>query len=264
MREKLGSYCKLSKDRDKIYLDISVESLAQEFKDYQFKETKEEDLTDFEELDGKLPRSDPLKSHATGQERNCFSSNKAARDFGGAVQDYFKWKADMTNFDVEVLLNTHDKLNITYFEPTTLRSTLANGMLRFCAPQPINIIRGLLNGLTCHIAGDNNLLTVNRAADNISSLLTKSQSKEGKVSWGLTGSVDIIVTNMPFGRRMAALLTQDKKCFAKALSGIGHVWWEGTYCLGEHRVSLFFIYYYFLMFFFCIIFYWSSICQHIV
>ena len=29
MREKLGSYCKLSKDRDKIYLDISVESLAQ-------------------------------------------------------------------------------------------------------------------------------------------------------------------------------------------------------------------------------------------
>lgn len=35
-------------------------------------------------------------------EKHCFSSNEAARDFGGAVQDYFKWKADMTNFDVEV------------------------------------------------------------------------------------------------------------------------------------------------------------------
>uniref|UniRef100_A0A480KEU0 THUMP domain-containing protein 3 isoform X1-like n=1 Tax=Sus scrofa TaxID=9823 RepID=A0A480KEU0_PIG len=55
VREKLGSSCKISKDRGKIYFDISVESLAQvhclrsvdnlfvvvqEFKDYQFKETK--------------------------------------------------------------------------------------------------------------------------------------------------------------------------------------------------------------------------------
>lgn len=35
-------------------------------------------------------------------EKHCFTSNEAARDFGGAVQEYFKWKADMTNFDVEV------------------------------------------------------------------------------------------------------------------------------------------------------------------
>lgn len=87
-----------------------------------------------------------------------------------------------------------------------------------------------------------------------------------KLSWGLpidtvqwdicklplrTGSVDIIVTDMPFGKRMgskkrnwdlypaclremsrvcrpgtgrAVLLTQDKKCFTKALSAMGHVW----------------------------------------
>lgn len=31
-----------------------------------------------------------------------FKSDEAARDFGGAVQDFFQWKADMTNFDVEV------------------------------------------------------------------------------------------------------------------------------------------------------------------
>lgn len=35
-------------------------------------------------------------------EKHCFTSNEAARGFGGAVQEYFKWKADMTNFDVEV------------------------------------------------------------------------------------------------------------------------------------------------------------------
>uniref|UniRef100_A0A8C7EJJ9 tRNA (guanine(6)-N(2))-methyltransferase THUMP3 n=2 Tax=Neovison vison TaxID=452646 RepID=A0A8C7EJJ9_NEOVI len=405
VREKLGSSCKISKDRGKIYFDISVESLAQvhclrsvdnlfvvvkEFKDYQFKETKEEVLKDFEELAGKLPWSDPLKvwkintsfkkkktkrkkinqnsgrekidngqgdktdekedkkgftnntldSHILDYyenpaikeeistlvgddlasskdekdekeethpkvlkfrvtcnragEKHCFSSNEAARDFGGAVQDYFKWKADMTNFDVEVLLNIHDneivvgialteeslhRRNITHFGPTTLRSTLAYGMLRLCAPQPTDIIvdpmcgtgaipiEGATEWSNCyHIAGDNNPLAVNRAANNISSLLTKSQIKEGKVSWSLpidavqwdicnlplrTGSVDIIVTDMPFGKRMgskkrnwnlypaclremsrvckpgtgrAALLTQDKKCFTKALSGMGHVW----------------------------------------
>ncbi|XP_036187960.1 THUMP domain-containing protein 3 isoform X1 [Myotis myotis] len=406
VREKLRSSCKISKDRGKIYFDISVESLAQvhrlrsvdnlfvvvqELKDFQFKETKEKVLKDFEELAGKLPWSDPLKvwkintsfkkkktkrkklnqnlskekidnggdkgderdvkkelsnnaldSHILDYyekpaikeeistlvgdilascknendesskedtepevlkfrvtcnragEKHCFSSNEAARDFGGAVQDYFKWKADMTNFDVEVLLNIHDnevivgialteeslhRRNITHFGPTTLRSTLAYGMLRLCAPQPSDIIvdpmcgtgaipiEGATEWSNCfHIAGDNNPLAVNRAANNISSLLTKSQIKEGKLSWGLpidaiqwdicnlplrTGSVDIIVTDMPFGKRMgskkrnwnlypaclwemsrickpgtgrAALLTQDKKCFTKALSGMEHVW----------------------------------------
>ncbi|KAG9468882.1 hypothetical protein GDO78_021750 [Eleutherodactylus coqui] len=78
-------------------------------------------------------------------DKHSFTSNEAARDFGGAVQEHFQWKADMTNFDVEVLLNisynemlvgialTEESLhrrNITHFGPTTLRSTLAYGMLR--------------------------------------------------------------------------------------------------------------------------------------
>ncbi|XP_052576836.1 tRNA (guanine(6)-N2)-methyltransferase THUMP3 isoform X1 [Peromyscus californicus insignis] len=406
VREKLKSSCRISKDRGKIYFDIPVESLAQvhclrsvdnlfvvvqEFKDYQFKNTKEEVLKDFEELAEKLPWSNPLKvwqintsfkkrkakhrkanqsagkekancgqgdkaeekdakkltsstsepqildyyenpaikeeistlvgdvlascKDETGEslreetepqvqkfrvtcnragEKHCFTSNEAARDFGGSVQEYFKWKADMTNFDVEVLLNIHDnevivgialteeslhRRNITHFGPTTLRSTLAYGMLRLCEPKPTDVIvdpmcgtgaipiEGATEWSHCyHIAGDNNPLAVNRAANNISSLLTKSQIKDGKTSWGLpidaiqwdicnlplrTASVDIIVTDMPFGKRMgskkrnwnlypaclremsrvcrpgtgrAVLLTQDKKCFTKALSGMGHVW----------------------------------------
>ncbi|XP_049496888.1 tRNA (guanine(6)-N2)-methyltransferase THUMP3 isoform X2 [Panthera uncia] len=369
VREKLGSSCKISKDRGKIYFDISVESLAQvhclrsvdnlfvvvkEFKDYQFKETKEEVLKDFEELAGKLPWSEPLKvwnvntsfkkkktkrkkinqnsskekiDNGQGDkaeerddkkgftnktldsrildyyenpaikeeistlveddlasckdetdegskeetpevlkfrvtcnragEKHCFSSNEAARDFGGGVQDYFKWKADMTNFDVEVLLNIHDneivvgialteeslhRRNITHFGPTTLRSTLAYGMLRLCAPQPTDIIvdpmcgtgaipiEGATEWSNCyHIAGDNNPLAVNRAANNISSLLTKSQIKEGmgskKRNWNLYPAClrEMSRVCRP-GTGRAVLLTQDKKCFTKALSGMGHVW----------------------------------------
>ncbi|KAG8430299.1 hypothetical protein GDO86_018031, partial [Hymenochirus boettgeri] len=35
-------------------------------------------------------------------DKHSFTSNEAAREFGGAVQELFQWKADMTNFDVEV------------------------------------------------------------------------------------------------------------------------------------------------------------------
>ncbi len=47
----------------------------------------------------------PLKFRVTcnrAGDKHCFASNDAARDFGGAVQELFQWKADMTRFDVEV------------------------------------------------------------------------------------------------------------------------------------------------------------------
>lgn len=47
----------------------------------------------------------PIKFRVTcnrAGDKHSFSSNEAARDFGGAVQEFFQWKADMTKFDVEV------------------------------------------------------------------------------------------------------------------------------------------------------------------
>ncbi|KFU93944.1 THUMP domain-containing protein 3, partial [Chaetura pelagica] len=422
VQEKLGSAASISRDRGKIYFGVPARSLpqvhrlrsvdnlfvvVQEFKDYQFKENKEDALKDLEDLVKKLPWADPLKVwelnnslkkrktkrkkhslqstagkeklHGSGEEegadpkdarkqedsvqnaaggepasgqdtektqeeeeeddndqsdakeelqagpgsegqagegqagqakvlkfrvtcnrageKHSFTSNEAARDFGGAVQEHFQWKADMTNFDVEVLLNIHNnevvvgialteeslhRRNITHFGPTTLRSTLAYGMLRLCDPQPTDIIvdpmcgtgaipiEGATEWPSCyHIAGDNNPQAVKRAANNICSLLKKNEDKESSTSLGIpldiiqwdicnlplrTGSVDIIVTDMPFGKRIgskkknwdlypaclmemgrictpgtgrAVLLTQDKKCFAKALSRLGHIWRRG-------------------------------------
>ncbi|XP_015730778.1 THUMP domain-containing protein 3 isoform X1 [Coturnix japonica] len=419
VQEKLGSASRISRDRGKIYFEVPAHSLpevhqlrsvdnlfvvVQEFKDYQFKETKEDALKDLEDLVKKLPWDDPLKiwelnnglkkkktkrkkqnvqqtaskgelqdgtgeekeHRAAGGQEDCttnmagdgqsgeemqgdasqneeddnelseaknelhassgaetkagedkkdggdvkvlkfrvtcnragdkhsFTSNEAARDFGGAVQEHFQWKADMTNFDVEVLLNIHNnevvvgialteeslhRRNITHFGPTTLRSTLAYGMLRLCDPQPTDIIidpmcgtgaipiEGAMEWPGCfHVAGDNNPQAVKRAASNICSLLKKNESKESSASLGApldivqwdicnlplrTGSVDVIVTDMPFGKRIgskkknwdlypaclmemgrictpgtgrAVLLTQDKKCFIKALSRLGHIW----------------------------------------
>ncbi|NWU93330.1 THUM3 protein, partial [Upupa epops] len=249
--------------------------------------------------DGKISEGEAkvLKFRVTcnrAGDKHSFTSNEAARDFGGAVQEHFQWKADMTDFDVEVLLNIHNnevvvgialteeslhRRNITHFGPTTLRSTLAYGMLRLCDPQPTDIIvdpmcgtgaipiEGATEWPSCyHIAGDNNSQAVKRAANNICSLLKKNEKEESSSSLGIpldiiqwdicnlplrTGSVDVIVTDMPFGKRMgskkknwdlypaclmemgrictpgtgrAVLLTQDKKCFAKALSRMGHIW----------------------------------------
>ncbi|XP_030062941.1 tRNA (guanine(6)-N(2))-methyltransferase THUMP3 isoform X2 [Microcaecilia unicolor] len=243
------------------------------------------------------PGSPVLKYRVTcnrAGDKHSFSSNEAARDFGGAVQEHFQWKADMTNFDVEVLLNIHGnelvvaialteeslhRRNITHFGPTTLRSTLAYGMLRLCDPQPADVvmdpmcgtgaipIEGVSEWSRCYfLGGDNNPQAVNRTANNIVSLLKKCQNKDSSFSWGLavdavhwdifnlplrTSSVDIIVTDMPFGKRIgskrknwdlypaclremsrvcrpgtgrAVLLTHDKKCFYKALAKLGHLW----------------------------------------
>lgn len=226
-------------------------------------------------------------------EKHNFTSNEAARDFGGAVQDFFLWKPDMTKFDIEVLLNIHNnevvvaialteeslhKRNITHFGPTTLRSTLAYGMLRLCKPQSSDIIIDPMCGTgaiplegamewpcSYYMAGDNNELAINRTINNINHIHNKRHNKGSTacglpidtVQWDLcklpirTASADIIVTDMPFGKRIgsrkknwdlypsclkemgrvcrpeigkAVLLTQDKKCFAKTLSTMGHLW----------------------------------------
>lgn len=225
-------------------------------------------------------------------DKHSFSSNEAARDFGGAVQEFFQWKADMTKFDIEVLLNIHNievvigialteeslhRRNISHFGPTTLRSTLCYGMLRLCKPQTSDIILDPMCGTgaiplegaiefnsSFYVAGDNNDMAVNRTVNNICHFQKRRADKGSAsglpidtVQWDLcnlpmrTGSVDIVISDMPFGKRIgsrknnwdlypsclremarvctpgtgkAALLTQDKKCFTKAISRMGGLW----------------------------------------
>ncbi|XP_077132854.1 tRNA (guanine(6)-N(2))-methyltransferase THUMP3 isoform X2 [Ranitomeya variabilis] len=251
---------------------------------------------DAESSDSSPDVSNILKFRVTcnrAGDKHSFTSNEAARDFGGAVQEHFLWKADMTNFDVEVLLNisynemlvgialTEESLhrrNITHFGPTTLRSTLAYGMLRLCDLEPSDVIidpmcgtgaipiEGVSEWPGCFfIAGDNNTNAVNRTSSNIGSLLRRQQSADSApqglridpIHWDISrlplrsGSVDVIITDMPFGKRIgskkknwdlypaclqemsrvcragtgrAVLLTHDRKCFIKALAKAGHLW----------------------------------------
>lgn len=82
---------------------------------------------------------------------HSFSSPEAAAKFGGGINDWFGWRVDLTNPDIEVLLNivdnsvvvgialtkeTRGKRNIAHFGPTTLKSSIAYCMLSLANIQP--------------------------------------------------------------------------------------------------------------------------------
>ncbi|XP_061544215.1 THUMP domain-containing protein 3 isoform X3 [Phycodurus eques] len=158
-------------------------------------------------------------------DKHSFSSNEAARDFGGAVQEFFQWKADMTKFDIEVLLNIHNtevvigialteeslhRRNISHFGPTTLRSTLCYGMLRLCKPQPSDIILDPMCGTgaiplegalefpaSFYICGDNNDMAVNRTVNNVCHIQKRKADKGGLCpEWGDCGGSSTLFGSM--------------------------------------------------------------------
>uniref|UniRef100_A0A8C8DUT0 THUMP domain containing 3 n=1 Tax=Oryzias sinensis TaxID=183150 RepID=A0A8C8DUT0_9TELE len=206
------------------------------------------------------PEDKPIKFRVTcnrAGDKHSFSSNEAARDFGGAVQEFFQWKADMTKFDIEVLLNIHNeemvvgialteeslhRRNISHFGPTTLRSTLCYGMLRLCKLQPSDVVLDPMCGTgaiplegaiefnsSFYIAGDNNDMAVNRTLNNICHIQKRRADKgrmgSRKKNWDLYPSClrEMARVCRP-GSGKAVLLTQDKKCFSKAISRMGGLW----------------------------------------
>uniref|UniRef100_A0A1A7XCD2 THUMP domain containing 3 n=1 Tax=Iconisemion striatum TaxID=60296 RepID=A0A1A7XCD2_9TELE len=295
---KGGNSTRVKPDSEAGVADIQQQELPQETSLAEG-DAKTESMADSEncqqDSEEALPEARLIKFRVTcnrAGDKHSFSSNEAARDFGGAVQEFFQWKADMTKFDIEVLLNIHNvevvigialteeslhRRNISHFGPTTLRSTLCYGMLRLCKPQVSDVILDPMCGTgaiplegaiefnsSFYVAGDNNDMAVNRTVNNVFHIQKRRADKGSSsglpintVQWDVcnlpirTSSVDIIITDMPFGKRMgsrkknwdlypsclremarvcrpgsgkAVLLTQDKKCFAKAISQMGGLW----------------------------------------
>lgn len=98
----------------------------------------------------KLPKNPLLPAYRATCNRtgtkHSFQSPQAATHFGGEINNYFGWNVDLENFDIEVVLNIDDdnvrvcvaltteslhRRDISNFGPTTLRPTIAYGMLRF-------------------------------------------------------------------------------------------------------------------------------------
>lgn len=230
-----------------------------------------------------------------GGRKHCFTSPDAAAHLGAGLVERYGWKVQMKNADLEVLLavsgddvsiglslnkESKFKRNITHFGPTTLRSTIAYGLLRMASIKPgdvvvdplcgggsISIEGGLEWSNTYHLAGDlhdlapprvlANLRDLQEARRGVSTATTVATATARAppplvdvLQWDAgnlplkTASVDVIVTDLPFGKKSgslqanwllyprmlqetgrvcrpdsarAVLLTHDSKAFSRAL-----------------------------------------------
>lgn len=188
-------------------------------------------------------------------ERHSFTSMEAAWVFGGKLQDKFHWIVDLSNYDIDVILEINKSTvyasislnlqsnhvrNIQFFGPTTLRATICHNMLRLCCPKPGDVIIDPLCGggsipiegsisypTTFHLGGEQNEVAITKTHKNITALNDKNL-KVDAIRWDAThlplkdDSVDIFVTDLPFGKRIGSK-SNNKLLYRKVLSELARV-----------------------------------------
>ncbi|CAI4228400.1 unnamed protein product [Auanema sp. JU1783] len=172
----------------------------------------------------------------TGEkELHQFSSMEAARVMGAELNNMFGWKPNMKNFNIEVILSVRNETvtvmislnakslfcrNIIAFGPTTMRSTMCFCMVSLVQPKKNRIIvdpmcgggsipiEGAIAFPQCtFIAGDNHEKALERCYENAKD----SKAQVSFLRWDamnlplLDNSVDAIVTDLPFGKKIGSV-----------------------------------------------------------
>lgn len=214
-------------------------------------------ISDSESDDEKINNLNSLKSkqiprfrvtcNRVGQ-NHSFSSQEAATAFGGYLQDKFNWIVDLSNYDLEIILEINNEevyagialnkmsnhfRNIKFFGVTTLRATICYNMLRLCNVQPgefvidpmcgsgsIPIEGGLAFPKIYFLGGDKNENAVIRTKCNTEALNNNLQIDS--ILWDATclplreNSVDVFVSDFPFGKRCGSIYN-NKNLYKSAL-----------------------------------------------
>lgn len=92
-------------DPEELWVDLEALEVKENQRDVSPQPENDSEEDKLSEIQDQESGVMPLKFRVTcnrAGDKHCFTSNDAARDFGGAVQEFFQWKADMTKFDVEV------------------------------------------------------------------------------------------------------------------------------------------------------------------
>lgn len=167
-----------------------------------------------------------------------FSSMEVAKDVGGSLNDTYGWRVDLTNFDVEIVVYVHQQRvrfcvqltlacqserNISYLGPTTLKPNIAYCLLRLaqikqgdvvldpmCGCGSIGLEGEMAYPYSFQVLGENHPDAVNRAEMNFQELERNitSSLRYTVCQWDIhhlplrTESVDAIVTDLPFGKKM--------------------------------------------------------------
>ncbi|KAL0107957.1 hypothetical protein PUN28_014900 [Cardiocondyla obscurior] len=253
--------------------------------DWDVSEMKEEKGKKRGSDPSKSDENDVLKYRVTCERsgKHAIESNEVARIIGEVVQDKFHWIVDLSMYHLEIVckliddqLTTHLRVthkslhnrNIMHFGPTTLRSTICYNLLKLAVPKPGDIIVDPMCGggsipieatlafpHTYILCGDNDSRAVDRTKLNMN--VSTVGCKIDLVQWTAAklpfkdSIVDIVVTDMPFGRRSGnksynkifykefllelgrivklngriVLLTYDRCNFKDALMAAGDLFW---------------------------------------
>ncbi|VDM63031.1 unnamed protein product [Angiostrongylus costaricensis] len=180
-------------------------------------------------------------NRAGEKSQHNFSSMDAARALGGQINNVFGWRADMKNFDMEVLLNIRNdcvlvmvalnkeslfKRNICAFGPTTMRPTMCYCMAALAQPKRGDIIldpmcgggsiplEGALAYDGClFIGADIHPKAMQRCSENMycDKQLLNSGSEVAFLCCDAlllpfpTSSINAIVTDLPFGKKIGSV-----------------------------------------------------------
>ena len=217
-----------------------------------------------------------------------FKSTEVQAGVGGAVHDKFHWNVKCKNYDLEFVINcdlvqvyccltlTNVSLyhrTVSQFGPCTLRPTICAGLVMLGRPQPGDVVldplcgggtislEGCQMGPHYHLGAEIHDLAIGRCRENYKELVTRNRLSARPaadfIQWDCLlpclrdNSVDIIVTDLPFGKRSgskadnrvlyprtllslarvvrpgtgrAVLLTQDKNSMLKSLNKIERYW----------------------------------------
>ncbi|XP_011689457.1 PREDICTED: THUMP domain-containing protein 3-like [Wasmannia auropunctata] len=229
--------------------------------------------------------NDILKYRVTCERsgKHAVESKDVARVVGEVLQDKFHWLVDLSMYHLEIVckliddqLITHLRVthkskhnrNIVNFGPTTLRSTICYNLLKLANPKPGDIIVDPMCGggsipieatlafpYAFVLCGDNDSRATDRTKSNMDASTVRCNID--LVQWTASklpfkdSFVDIIVTDMPFGKRSGnksynkvfykqfllelgrmvkfngriVLLTYDRCNFKDALMAAGDLFW---------------------------------------
>jgi 23S rRNA G2445 N2-methylase RlmL len=193
--------------------------------------------------------------------QHTFSSPQAATYFGGGIDDYFDWKVNLSEPDIEVILNISGdsatigialtkeslhKRDIKHFGAMTLRSTIAYGLLSLADISPGDIVCDPMCGSgavsvegaitwpnSYHLCGDNGDAAVSKARANAEEQDSRQCSGIDVIRWDVcnlplrTASLDVIVTDMPFGKRSGSK-SHNRTLYPRALNEMARVCRPGS------------------------------------
>ncbi|KAK6622348.1 hypothetical protein RUM44_002159 [Polyplax serrata] len=203
-------------------------------------------------VDNRIPKF-RVTCNRVGQ-NHSFTSQEAATVFGGHLQDKFNWIVDLSNYDIEIILEINNEdiyagivlnkelnhlRNLKYLGPTTMRATICFNMLMLCDIKPGEIVIDPMCGSgsipiegsiafqnAYFVGGDNHKLAVKRTRKNITAL--NKSSLIDNVRWDSThlplktNSVDVFVSDFPFGKRIGSK-SNNKGLYKQALNELARV-----------------------------------------